>query len=455
MPLIRTRVLTRVLLPALTFLLAVMTIPAVAQTPPAIAPQPPAATVNDTLFMEVWQRVAKQYESELGRATTPEARTEVYRRMLRQFVADPAFVAIRESPGYRDGVRQMIRELPDSATAQSTNAPITNPASNALIERSGASQLIALAADVRQLFASDESAISLNLNAIALFGGGKKKQGSAQAFYSHNEQWRRLTGTVTFGAKVPERAITGFSGLPSADDLFDAISWDTKVRLIGDRDPLASRWYPLLLGQVTQELNLLVRILGLPVDPADIGPLRTAANDVFGASFDAAKERIASSLQLSIKGSGVHLTNATGKNHYSIAAMLDKGFNLVDVTANLSYNVADLPPPGATDPFSSKDVQLSAGLTTSLLKDRIVSGRSAELSGSFQARVFVDDGAVPIDRKNTFAANATLVIPFQLKGKIPVSLSWTNDPNSLKKETFVTGQIGISYDLGAIKDALK
>ena len=85
----------------------------------------------------------------------------------------------------------------------------------------------------------------------------------------------------------------------------------------------------------------------------------------------------------------------------------------------MSYNVADVPLPGATDPFSSKDVQLSAGLTGSLLKDRIVSGRSAELSASIQGRVFVDDAAVPIDRKNTFRANATLSIPFQLKGKIP------------------------------------
>ena len=309
MPFLRNRVLV----PAVASVLALVAASASAQTTPTTATQPPAATVSDTLFMQVWQRVAKEYESELGRASGPEARKAVFRRMLKEFVTDPVFIAVRESDAYREGVRQMIRELPDSATAQSTNAPLTNPVTNELIERSGASQLIALAADLRKLFASDESAISLNLNAIALLGGGKKKQGSAQAFYSHNEQWRRLTGTVTFGARIPEKQITGLSGLPSADDLFDAISWDAKVRLIGDRDPLASRWYPLLLGQVTQELNLLARVLGLPVDPADVGSLRSAANEVFGASFDDAKEQIASSLQFSIKGSGIHLTNVEGK----------------------------------------------------------------------------------------------------------------------------------------------
>jgi hypothetical protein len=40
---------------------------------------------------------------------------------------------------------------------------------------------------------------------------------------------------------------------------------------------------------------------------------------------------------------------------------------------------------------------------------------------------------------------------FGKSGKIPLSIIWTNDPNNLAKERFVTGQIGISYDLGALK----
>ena len=430
--------------------------PLAAQTPAAQpAQEAPFATVTDAMFVQVWQRVSNDLATQLAGATTPEARRAVYREVLTRFVHDPVFTALRSTPAYQDGLRRLVLELPDSALAQSSNAPLTNPASNELIERSGATQLIALATDLRKVFSADESAVSVNLNAIALVGGGRAAGETAQHFYARREHVKRLSGTVTFGAKVPEKAITGLSGLPRANDLFDAIAWDVKARVFGDRDPLATRWYPLLLGSMGQQTELLARLMGLPIDPADIGVFRAAANDVLGAGLTAARDRIASSLQVSVKGSGVHLTEEAGRNRYSVAAFVDKGFNGVDVTINTSYNVSDVPLEGATDPFRSKDVQVAAGLSTSVLKDLIVRGRDLELSASVQGRVFVDDSAVPIDRKNTFKLNGTLFIPFQLNGKIPISITWTNDPNNLAKEKYVTGQIGLSYDFAAIWNVLK
>ena len=428
---------------------------AVAKQNPPPQDQTPASLVNREQFMAAWDRASKAHQAELDRASGAEARKAVYRKILSEFIRDESFERVRLSPQYDAAMRRLVDAVPDSATAQSTNAALTNPASNELIERSGATQLVALAADFRKVFSADESAISLNLNAVALVGGGKEKDRTAQWYYAHHEGLRRLTGTVTFGGKVPEKEITGISGIPSADTLFDAISWDVKLRIIGDRDPLASKWRPLMLGAVGQGLDLLVRAQGIPVPPEDVGPLRDAALEVFGSDWEAAKNRVARSLQVSVKGSGVHLTNEEGKNKYSVVALLDKGFSALDLTANLSYNVANVAEPEDTDPFKSKDFQLSAGLSGSFLKDRIVAGRFAELSASLQGKFFVDEADVPIDRKNMFHLNATLSIPFQLKAKIPVSITWTNDPNSLKKEKYVTGQIGVSYDLGALKDSLK
>ena len=424
------------------------------QNPPP-QDQTPASLVTREQFTAAWERALKAHQSELDRATGADARKAVYRKILFEFVRDDELNRLRQSDEYDKAMRQLVDAVPDSATAQSTNAALTNPASNELVERSGATQLVALAADFRKVFSADESAISLNLNAIALVGGGKEKGRTAQWYYAHHEGLRRLTGTVTFGGKVPEKEVTGISGIPSADELFDAISWDVKLRIIGDRDPLASKWRHLLIGEVGGKLDLVARVLGIPVPLADVGPLKDAANEVFRADWEAAKNRIARSLQVSVKGSGVHLTNEEGKNKYSVVALLDKGFSALDLTANLSYNVANVTEPGATDPFKSKDFQLSAGLIGSFLKDRIVAGRSAELSASLQGKFFVDGSEVPIDRKDMFNLNATLSIPFQLKAKIPVSITWTNDPNSLKKEKYVTGQIGVSYDLGALKDTLK
>lgn len=368
-------------------------------------------TLDDATFKAVWDPIAAKFATELSNKTSPAEQKAVYKKMLQEFV--------RGVPTYDQALASLIREVPESALAQSTNAPLTNPVSNQLIERSGLTELMALAADFKKIVSADESAVSLNLNAVALFGLGKEGSRGAQYLYAQHEHWRRLGGTVTFGAKVPEKAITGLSSLPNAEELFDAISWDVKLRLAGDRDPRASRWYPLLIDKMGSRVELLTRLAGLPVPVAEVGPLKEAANEVLGEELKNAKQQIASSLQLSIKASGVHLTKVEGKNKYTFAAMLDKGFGNVDLTANASFNAADVPQEGATDPFKSTDLQLAAGLTGSILKGVVVKDRAVELALSFSSKVFVDDASVPIDRKNTFNVNTTLSIPFQLKAKIP------------------------------------
>ena len=243
---------------------------------------------------------------------------------------------------------------------------------------------------------------------------------------------------------------------PNPDQLFDVIAWDVKVRAIGDRDPRASHWYDLLIGRMGT-VNELAAIL--PTHPsvpvADTGVVMDAASEVLASENRIAANRVANSLLVSVKTSGQHLTQETDRNKYTLAFMVDKGFADLDFTANATFSAADAPAMGATDPFKTKDWQLSAALTGSVLKNALVNGRAAELSAALSGIIPLDDNDVPVDRKSIFKVNATLTLPFMDKAKIPLSFTYSNDPNNLTKEKYVTGQIGVSYDFGAIWSALK
>ena len=192
------------------------------------------------------------------------------------------------------------------------------------------------------------------------------------------------------------------------------------------------------------------------MDPiADTGIAADAANEVLGNETRMAANRVANSLLVSVKTSGQHLTQEAGRNKYAVAVMVDKGFANVDFTANATYSAADAPVIAATDPFKTKDWQLSAALTGSVLKNALVNGRAAELSAAFSGIIQMDDADIPIDRKNVFKLNATLSLPLMDKAKIPLSFTYSNDPNNLEKEKYVIGQIGVSYDFGSIWSALK
>src|SRR5262249_8672856 len=131
----------------------------------------------------------------------------------------------------------------------------------------------------------------------------------------------RLGGAFTFGAKIPEKEIVGFSGLPNADMLFDVVVWDVKVRLFGDRDPRSKDWDDLVLGELGGLENIRTMAAGSPALPFD--PTRTGEQyDPLHHAFDAVIRRrsaeiantIRGSLQVSVKVSGQHLVNESGKN---------------------------------------------------------------------------------------------------------------------------------------------
>lgn len=423
----------------------------VCSLPPPAARAQDAPVVPRALLDQVWGRIAAQSSAALASAATPDERQAVYEEMFEALLAAPEIAARRDEADYRRALERLAAEVPDQVLAKSVNGPLGNPVAGNLVERSGFTDIIALAADLKDLVATNESAISVNLNALAAFNSRKDGAYSAPYRYRQHEGLRRLGGTVTFGAKIPEGEVTGFSGLPGADQLADVFVWDVKVRAIGDRDPRAARWYPLLLGEMGDANELAARLPTLPGIPdSDAAVAARAANQVLGSKLADAREVIGSSLQASVKVSGQHLTKEAGKNKYSVAGFLDKGVGGVDVTLNVAYSLFDEMRPEATDPFRAREVHVGASLSGSILRDVIARGRSAELVASVTGKFPVDRGAVPVERKNIWKAGVTLMLPFSASARIPVSVTYSNDPNNLVKEKYVTGHIGVSYDFGAL-----
>lgn len=411
----------------------------------------------------------KEFAGRLAAASTASDKEAVYREMLESLIRNerlyPKLSAARyrellakDSSEFTKTIAATGQNLRESAISASTNASLSNPVAGQLVERSVSTELVALAADLKKLFSADGSAVTLNLNALGLFHGSATKDvnAGAQYLYSQREHWRRLTGSVTFGAKIPEKELTGITGVPDPDKLLDAFAWDVKVRAFGDRDPRASRWYGLFIDRLGT-IDELVGILPThPIVPfADSEIAKKAAEQVLGNKLSIAANHVANSLLVSVKFSGQHLTQEKGRNKYVTAIMVDKGFADVDFTANATFSAADAPALNAADPFRTKDWQLSAAVTASVLKNALVNGRAAELAASVSGTVPMDDDAVPVDRKRIVRINTTLTLPFLDKAKIPVSVTYSNDPNNLKKEKYVTGQIGVSYDFGAIWDLFK
>ena len=249
--------------------------------------------------------------------------------------------------------------------ARSVEAASTNPLSVGLIERSGVTDLVSLATQGTSLVAADQSAVTLNLGAAALFHALRKKDaGTSASRYRDAGFLNRLAGSVTFGSKIPEKALTGLSGLPTnTDTLFDAVVWDVKARLVGDRDPRAEHWDDLLLGQMGGLALLSTIADGVPV-VTDLGHrdfVDQAMTERIAASSRTVARRIGGSLQISAKFSGQHLTTETGKNKYTAVLMLDKGLGPLDGTLNASYSSAQNLQAPSTDPFTLKRWTVAGG----------------------------------------------------------------------------------------------
>ena len=415
------------------------------------------AAVPNADFTAAWSDVHPRFAPAIAAAPAGAAKQALYGEMFDKLFAHPKIAQIRNSPKYQAELRELLEQLPESKLAVSAGAPLTNAQSNQLVERSGFTNLVAFAADLKELFSADKSAITINLNAVALLGGGKGGDRAAQYVYAKREQWRRLGGSVTFGAKIPEKELTGVTGVPSAETLFDAVAWDLKLRIIGDRDPRARRWYPLLIDEVGRVAELAARMIAMDsTPPGDANDLEAALTRRLGDRVAEAKRRISSSLQVSVKGDGRHLTTEDGKNRYGFVVLADKGVGGIDLTGNVAYHVADGAVSDTTaSPFKTRTWLVSGGLTGSFAKNRLFPQRAIELTGSAAAQLPMDAAAVPIERKRIFKANATVTLPFQQKGRIPISVTFSNDPNNLTKEKYVTGQIGVSYDFGAVWDLFK
>jgi hypothetical protein len=350
------------------------------------------------------------------------------------------------------------------ALARSANAAATNPRRVGLLERSGVVDLISTALQGTNLVSADDTAVTVNLSAAALLCSKcRDEKFPAAERYRAGGPLSRLGGSLTFGAKIPEKDIVGFTGLPNGDALFDVVVWDAKIRLLGDRDPRASNWDGMVLGELGGLENIRTlaaagAVQAFPFDPNDqeraatlTEPMQSVFNSVITKRSGEVANAIRRSLQVSVKFSGQHLTTQAGMNKYTGVLMADKGFGRFDGTLNVSYSaVQDVKiQPGTT--VTLKQWKTTAGLVGSIWRGFIVPNRSTELALSGEGLFPVDASAATLDRKITYKADLALKVPVSASLELPFSITYTNDPNELAKKKYVTGRLGVTYDFGALK----
>ena len=386
-----------------------------------------------------------------------------YVQLVDRWLADPRVSGIVEQKRVLDWYVGSTRSSIDTGMAKdearlarSVNAAASNPRSVGLLERSGIVDRVALALEGSNFVSADENTVTLSLGAAALLVGCGAEEHSLTYDYECGARHvlNKLGGTFSFGGQLPKGEITGFSGFPDADALFDAVSWDVKLRLVGDRDPRARAWRSELLGRLGARMGFLT----IPASDGNV-PLKDRKviaqhlHDEAKAETERVLRRIKRSLQVSIKASGQHLTSATGMNKFGFTLLADKGLGAWDGTLNASFErVQDASMGGAV--FDLQQWKIAAGFTRTVLQDVLVKGRGGQLSLSGEALIPQDPAATPLDRKTVWRGDLALTFPVGDSGRIPVSVTYTNDPNNLTKDRFVRGQVGINYDFGALKSLL-
>jgi hypothetical protein len=386
-----------------------------------------------------------------GTPLTPEESRAVYDEIAARLLAtDGLTTRFDNLDEYRRLVNETAKEIPESKLAKTVNGGLTNPAAGTRLERSGFTDLIALAADAKNIFSTDQSAVTVNLNALALVRAGDPDVYTQPRIYRQMGALRALGGSFTFGAQLPKGEITGFSGFPDFDKVFDVISWDVKYRIFGDRDPRAERWWPLMsqAGAIGQIAALAVTLDPLPA--ADAAILAQSLNGQFGTIIDRLKERISRSAQVSVKVAGQHLSNESGMNKYTAGALADLPLGAADATLDFTFSSVEAALPAGPG-VKLRDLSFVFGISATLAQNAIVSGRGIEVSLNGDGRFPVNDVASLPDRSGVWRVGASAAIPVGKSGRIPVSVTWTNDPNNLVNEKFVTGHIGLSYDFGGLK----
>jgi hypothetical protein len=380
---------------------------------------------------------------------TREEKTRVYAQVLDAIAGDRVLADLVTG----QYIAQLIDEKVESRMATSVSAASTNPASAGLPERSGSTALAAISSTLSSLVAADKSAISVSLSALAFATLRDPEIYSALANYQRHGLARRLSGTVVFGAKIPEKEITGLSNLPDFDKVFDAFSWDVKMRVFGDRDPRSRRWNDMTVGRGglrTQTAALLLTALG-PAAADDLLILRSLLEARSRSAVADLKAAIGRSPQLSVKAAGTHLTQERGRNKYSFTALFDVGLGPSDLTANAQYAVTDDVRLGADRLFQIKAWTINAQVVSYLAPDAIVAGRTMDWSVGASGTFFRQTSSLPVPAADTWKLFTSLEIPVRGGARIPLSVIYTNDPNALTKERYVAGQIGLSYDFSALK----
>jgi hypothetical protein len=372
------------------------------------------------------------------------------------YTADARLIGEKSRPSDQEWVEKLTEARADEKSAKSLNGTSTNPAAPRAAERSGFTDFIALALDTQNIVSTDDAAVSLSLNALAALGLDPNSVRSAPALYRDHDALRRLGGTVSFGAKIPEGEITGLTGLPSAETLFDVFAWDTKVRLFGDRDPRAKKWDDLMLGVLGGTGELLVNV-GTVSPRGDLQVFNDVATEKVNRAKGVVNARLRSSGQVTFKVGGQHLTKERGKNKYSFGVLADKGMGTTtDVTFNAAYAIVDDVSLGADKLVTLETWTVAIALNHTRWRDAIVKGRAAELSfnANFEFPVG-NEPLLPKAREKVWRLIGAIALPFGDAANIPISVTYASDPNSLSEEKFVTGHVGVSYDFGAFKKFLK
>ena len=358
-------------------------------------------------------------------------------------------------------VESAIKSGVESRVPVSVNAPGSNPLTGGLAEKSGATSLASLAADLSNgFFNADSTAVSLNLSALALVALRDTTTYSSIYNYQRHGLARRFSGTVVFGSKVPEKEITGLSSLPDFDKLLDVFVWDVKVRVLGDRDPRSRRWLAESL-YMTVPSSVLVSLLGNARNTAqatqDAGIVVSALQSAAAKKHKVFVDRIARSPQASVLVSGTHLTKETGKNKYKFVGMYDQGIGRSDLTANVQYARTDDVRLGADQLFQTKLWTLAGSVTSHFAPGVVAADRTIDLTVGFAAAIFANKAEIPtpVEVKDTWKLTTTLDFPIKGGGKIPFSVIYTNDPNALTKQKYVSGLVGFSYDFSALKELFK
>lgn len=414
------------------------------QAGPALAQTPTLSAAQEAILDATWNALSSGRRLDVKTATEAQLHD-----LILEWSRHPDVRAVFEDEALQQLVIDQRAEVveDESLLARSTNAASTNPRSVGLVERSGLVDLVALAFEGTNLVAADDTAVTLNLNAAAFVGPKTKDpRASAAALYRYQSGWSRLGGSVTFGAKLPEDEITGFSGFPDREHLFDAVSWDVKFRVFGDRDIRAQHWNDELfyLGSINVAHKYGV---GVPAFDSALRKVATSGTRDLVA-------RIRRTWQGSVKLSGQHLSNVEGMDKYTAVAMLDGGLGPFDVTLNGSYSATRDVTADSASPYTLKQWRAAAGLSGTVLKGKIVRERGTVVTLSGEG-LFPNDGAdVPIERKRTWRGDLAARFPVSDTLSVPVSVTFTNDPNNLTKQKYAKGQIGINYDFGALKTLL-